>query len=114
MGQTMMPTHILNAPLYQDALNVQAKLMHNAKSEMVRSNAAANLLMTLKPPEVAKVELSLNVGEDESIKLLRETTMKLVSQQQDMIDRGQVTVRSIAESKLIGEGDTSDKKVINV
>lgn len=101
LGQTLMPTHILNAPLYQQALNVQADLMINAKSEKVRSDAAANLLMTLKPPEIKKVELAIGVKEDATIALLRESTMALVSQQRHMIEQGALSVRSIAESKLV-------------
>jgi hypothetical protein len=102
MGQTMMPTHILNAPLYQKAINVQADLMMNAKSEKVRCDAAANLLMTLKPPEVQKVELNIGIKEDSTIQELRETTMALARQQRQMIESGVVSVKSIAQSKLIG------------
>jgi NADH dehydrogenase/NADH:ubiquinone oxidoreductase subunit G len=101
LGQTLMPTHILNAPLYQKAINVQADLMMNAKSEKVRSDAAANLLLTLKPPEVKKVELSIGVQEDAAIMSLRESTMALVNQQRQMIESGMLSVRSIAESKLV-------------
>ena len=100
LGQTMMPTHILNAPLYQKAINVQADLMMNAKSEKVRSDAAANLLLTLKPPEVKKVELSIGLKEDAAIASLRESTMALVHQQRQMIEQGALSVRSVAESRL--------------
>ena len=34
--QTLIPSHVLNQDLYQRALNVQADLMINAKSEKVR------------------------------------------------------------------------------
>jgi len=102
MGQTMMPTHILNAPLYQKAINVQADLMMNAKSEKVRSDAAANLLMTLKPPEVQKVELNIGMKEDSTIQELRETTMALARQQRQMIEAGVVSVKAIAQSKIAG------------
>lgn len=101
LGQTLIPTHILNAPLYQKALNVQADLMVNAESEKVRSDAAANLLLTLKPPEVKKVELSIGLKEDSTIQLLRESTMALVNQQRQMIETGALSTRSIAESKLV-------------
>ena len=113
MAQTMMPTHILNAPLYQQALNTQAHLMVNAKSEMVRTNAAANLLAILKPPEVQKVELSMGIKEDETIRALRETTMALSRLQQQMIAEGTASVRSIAQSKLIGHSDTADRILVN-
>jgi hypothetical protein len=101
MGQTMMPTHILNAPLYQKAINVQADLMMNAKSEKVRSDAAANLLMTLKPPETQKIQLDIGVREDSTIQELRETTMELARQQRQMIQAGAISVKAIAQSKLI-------------
>lgn len=39
--QTLIPIHILNAPLLQQAINVQAELMLTANSEKVRSDAAA-------------------------------------------------------------------------
>lgn len=112
MGQTMMPTHILNAPLYQKAINVQAELMMNAKSEKVRCDAAANLIATLKPPEVQKVALDIGYKEDSTIQALRETTMELVRQQRQMIEKGNVSVRAIAESKLIGESSTDGKPVL--
>jgi hypothetical protein len=108
MGQTMMPTHILNAPLYQKAINVQADLMMNAKSEKVRSDAAANLLLTLKPPEIKKVELSIGVKEDSTIQELRETTMALARQQRQMIESGSMSVKTVAQSKLITNADISD------
>ena len=112
MGQSMMPTHILNAPLFQEALNVQAELMRSANSEKVRCEAAANLLATLKPPEVKKVELSLGIQEDESIAALRASTMELVRMQQDMIRDGGASVRTIAESKLVGSGATEEAQVV--
>lgn len=107
MGQTMMPTHILNAPLFQEALNVQAELMRSANSEMVRSQAAGKLMEILKPPEVAKVELDIKVGEDETIKALRESTMALVGQQQRMLEAGEASVRTVAESRLVHPGDNA-------
>jgi len=53
--QTLVPTHVLNAPLFQKAINVQAELMMTANSEKVRSDAAACLIKELKPPETQKV-----------------------------------------------------------
>jgi hypothetical protein len=103
MGQTMVPTHILNAPLYQQAINVQAELMMSAKSEKVRCDAASNLTNLLKPPETKKIELDIGVKEDQTIQELRETTMALARQQRMMIEGGQASVRAIAESKLIAE-----------
>ena len=69
--QTLIPSHVLNQDLYQRALNVQADLMINAKSEKVRCDAANSLLTQLKAPEVKKVELDIGVKEDGSIAALR-------------------------------------------
>lgn len=98
---TLVPTHILNAPLYQQAINVQADLMTNARSEKVRCDAAANLIMHLKPPEAQKIELDIAFKEDETIKSLRASTMDLVRQQQEMIKSGTASVAGIAGSKLV-------------
>jgi hypothetical protein len=86
--------------------------MRSATSEKVRCEAAANLLATLKPPEVKKVELSLGIQEDESIAALRASTMELVRMQQDMIRDGGASVRTIAESKLVGSGATEEAQVV--
>lgn len=108
LGQTLMPTHILNAPLYQEALNVQASIMRNpAASYKVQSDAANYLMGALKPPEVAKVELDIKVGEDETIKALRESTMALVGQQKELIRIGAASVRAVAESRLVHPGDSA-------
>jgi len=103
MGQTMVPTHILNAPLYQQAINVQADLMNNARSEKVRCEAAANLIANLKPPEDKKIELEIGYKEDQTIQELRETTLALARQQRQMIAGGQASVKAVAEAKLIEE-----------
>jgi hypothetical protein len=36
MAQTLVPSYVLNADLYQKALNTSAELMISAKSEKVR------------------------------------------------------------------------------
>lgn len=101
--QTLVPTHILNADLFQKAINVQATLMMTAKSEKVRSDAAAKLMDTLKPPETKKVELNVSTNEDKSINELRESTMALVAQQRKMLEAGMSDAKGIAHSKLVGE-----------
>ena len=59
-GQTLIPTHILNAPMFQKAINVQAGIMMDETvSPKVRSDAANSLMTHLKAPEVRKVELDI-------------------------------------------------------
>lgn len=107
-AQAQVPTHILNAPLFQKAINVQADLMMNARSEMVRFSAANSLITHLKPPETAKIELDIAIPEDKSIQALRATTFELVRQQRAMIESGAASVKAIAASKLITDGDVID------
>ncbi len=102
--QTLIPTHVLNQDLYQRALNVQADLMVNAKSEKVRSDAANSLLTQLKPPEVKKVELDIGIKEDSSIAQLRQATMELAAQQRLALQAGMVTAQETAHSVLVIEG----------
>lgn len=98
--QTMVPVHVLNMDLYQRALNVQADLMVNAKSEKVRSDAANSLLTQLRPPEVKKVELDIGVKEDSSIAVLRQSTMDLAIEMQRAIQSGAIDAQAAAHQKL--------------
>ncbi|MCA9911980.1 MAG: hypothetical protein KC496_01470 [Anaerolineae bacterium] len=109
-AQTLVPTHVLNQDLYQRALNTQADLMMNAKSEKVRCDAANSLLVQLKAPEVKKVELDIGVKEDSSINALRQTTMELARQQRLMMEAGAMNAQEIAHSKLVI--DVEDAEVL--
>ena len=102
--QTLIPSHVLNQDLYQRALNVQADLMMNAKSEKVRCDAANSLLTQLKAPEVKKVELDIAVKEDSAIANLRATTLELARQQRLMLESGAMNAQEVAHGKLIIEG----------
>ena len=98
--QTLVPHHILNADMYQRALNVQVELMTGAKSETVRSNAADSILQHLKAPEAIEIDISIGLKEDDTIKELRDTTLELVAQQRAMLSAGAKTAKEIAHSKL--------------
>jgi hypothetical protein len=99
--QTLIPSYVLNQDLYQRALNVQADLMMSAKSEKVRSDAAAHLLNALKMPETTKVELEINHKEDSAISQLRETTMALSRMQRMNIEAGAMNAQEVGHSKLV-------------
>ena len=99
--QSLIPAYIANYDMYQEALNEQRKLMLNAKSEKVRSDAAKCILEQLKLPETTKVSLDVNVKEDDSIRELRETTLELVKAQKLAIESGTMDAKRIAEAKII-------------
>jgi len=105
--QTLVPSHVLNADMYQNALNVQAALMINPDiSPKVRSDAANSLLTHLKMPETQKIELDIGVKENQSIKDLRDSTMALVAAQRKALETGTSTAQEVAHSKLIIEGES--------
>ena len=101
LEQTLMPTHILNRDLYQKALNRQAHLMMNARSEKVQSDAANSLISALKPPETKKIELEISEKEDSTIDALRESTAALVAQQREMLQAGMINAQQAAKQPII-------------
>jgi len=102
MEQTMVPTHILNAGIYQEAINTQASLMRDAKSEMVRQKAAESLMTSLKAPDTARVEIDINYSND-VVEDLRATTRALAKQQMHMIMGGQASAKDIAHSEILAK-----------
>ncbi len=101
--QSMIPTHILNADIYQKAINVQHNLMISANSEKVRTDAANSLLTHLKRPEVAKIELDIGIKENKSITELKATIAQLARAQVTSIEQGNTSVAEVAESPLLIE-----------
>lgn len=100
--QTLIPIHVLNQDLVQQALNQQAYLMIHAKSEKVQTDAANSLLTHLKMPEKTKVELDVNIKEDSSIAALRRATMELAQQQRLAMGAGAMTAQQAAHSRITG------------
>jgi len=110
MAQTLTPTHVLNADVFQKAINVQAALMVDGDvSPKVRSDAANSLLTHLKAPETKKIELAITEAQDTSIDELRAATVALAKQQQAMIRDGIATAKDIAHSTII-EGTSEVKE----
>lgn len=108
--QTMTPTHIINADLYQRALNKQAMLMDDPDvSYKVQTDAANSLLTHLKPPEVSKLELDINVHEDKAINELQSTIRQLAAKQKQLIENKEMTVVAVAHSKLLIENPDQEE-----
>lgn len=109
LEQTLVPTYILNADLYQRAINVQASLMiDDDVSPKVRSDAANSLLTHLKMPETTKVELDVNVKKDESITELKNATLELARQQRLMLESGAMGAKEVAESTIIVDAESKE------
>lgn len=101
LTQAAIPHYMLNRPMFQKALNAQADLMMYAKSEKVRSDAANSILTHLKPPEVSKLEVSVDIKEDAGVVELREMLKQHAMNQQLEIRAGVSTPKEIAHSRII-------------
>jgi len=109
--QSLIPTHILNADVYQRAINVQVSLMEDLDvSPKVRSDAANSLLNHLKRPEAQKVELDIAVDNTSIIASLKEVTDNLARQQHQAISHGINDAKDIAHQRII---DVTPKDVTN-
>tara|TARA_R110002020_G_C16157733_1_gene763141 strand:+ start:434 stop:1129 length:696 start_codon:yes stop_codon:yes gene_type:complete len=103
--QSIIPTHVLNADMFQEALNVQADLMINANSEKVRSDAANSLLTHLKPPEKKKLEIEVSQVESSVIDDLRLATQEHAKVLKQNIAAGAMSVRDAAQGDLVIAGE---------
>lgn len=101
MEQSLVPSWVLNQDLYQKALNVQAELMMDAKSELVRQQAANSILLHLaKPKESTNFQLNLDVRENSGMTELKDALAKMAQQQQQLIQAGMST-KEVAAATII-------------
>ena len=101
-AQTLIPTHVLNADLHQQALNKQASIMNNPDaSYKVQSDAANSLLTHLAQPVDAKLEIEIGVKEDSTLLELNNTMRILAEQQQQMISNKTLSAKEIAHSSIL-------------
>lgn len=105
-AQAIIPTHILNQDLYQEALNVNAQLMRSSKRDEVRQRAAEFLASHLAAPTDSKVKLDIGVSED-FLTELRNATDRLVDGQLQDIRSGRRTAAEVARTRII-EGQAKD------
>lgn len=104
MEQTLVPSWVLNQNLYQEAINHQAFLMTNAKSEFVQQQAANSLLAHLTKPEKAGPLVSLHVGDTAGMTELKDLLLQVAARQREAIQNGVPTI-DIASQKLISDAE---------
>lgn len=98
--QTLIPSHILNAPMFQKAINVQAEIMMDEDvSPKVRSDAANSLMTHLKAPETKKVELDIGTTAGSIIDDYEKVMKQMVAKQLELIGQGG-DVKSIANATI--------------
>jgi hypothetical protein len=102
LQQSLVPTWVLNQDKFQEAINKQAMIMNNPKASFkVQTDAANSLLTHLKRPEAAKVELEIDVKQDDSIGALRRTVIKLGEAQAKAILDGTINAKDVADSDIL-------------
>lgn len=104
LEQAMIPVSLLNADIYQKAINIQASIMMDDNvSAMVRTKAADSLLNHLKPAEESKItlDISASVAAADALSELRELTDTLAKQQRKMIIEGTATVSDVSEAVIV-------------
>ncbi len=106
--QTMVAGYIYNAHMYQEALDVQADLMMNARSEMVRSTAASALLANLKPPEAAKLEVDVTLNKGSVVDDYEAVMRRLAAQKKEMIEAGG-DVKTVANYEIAIEAEIDEE-----
>lgn len=100
--QSLIPTHIINADVFQEAINTQAKLMRDEDvSPKVRCEAANSLLTHLKRPEAQKIELDVGLKENSMLTELKDVTTALAAQQLAMIESGAYSPKEIAHQEIL-------------
>lgn len=103
--KTLIPTHVLNADIHQQAINTLAGIMGDEEaSNRAKIDAANGLLAALKAPETAKLEVDMKVSNNDAIKELQQATLALAQRQKDMLESGTYNAVEIAESQII-EGE---------
>lgn len=103
MERSLVPSRILNAPMFQDALNIQMSLAYTARSEMVRQAAAESVMKYTVSPEATKIEMEIGIKGQDEVMALRDEMRRLATAQQGGIESGSVTSEGIAHSKLLHE-----------
>lgn len=100
MEQTIIPSWVLNQHMYQEALNTQADLMINAKSEMVRSTAASAILAALAKPKEVGPLVNIDMRESSGMNELKALLGQVAAKQVEMVEKG-VAFKTLAQDKIV-------------
>jgi hypothetical protein len=108
LEQTLVPTWVLNADIYQKAINTQAELMVTSSSDMVRMQAANSILTHLKKPDAAGPLINLDMRESSGMNELKDMLRNIATKQQSAIESGvstaDIAAQPLIEGKVIGRG----------
>lgn len=97
-AQTMIPSYVLNAPMYQRALNVLYGMLDDPGVKgMAKVKACETILNYTKPPEVNKAEVQVTIKQSDAISELRELAENFAKSMQDSIMEGKKSAEEVIE-----------------
>lgn len=100
--QTLIPSYVLNAPMYQRALNVlNDMIMNDEVRGMAKVKACETILNYTKPPEVNKAEVNVTIKQSDAITELREAAEAFAASMQNAVSSGQKTVGEIIDAEVV-------------
>ena len=104
LEQAVIPVWLYNQDVYQKAINVQAKLMISAESELVRTQAANSLLTHLAKPKDSVPLINIDMRPSSGMAELQNMLAALAEKQVNMIDQG-MPAKEIAAQRLVERKD---------
>ena len=100
--QTIVPTHVLNAPLHQDALNALADMLKDPSVRgMTKVKACEAILQHTKQPDIIKGELTIGIEQSDTINDLREVTENLADTYKRLLENKSMGLKDVIEAKII-------------
>ena len=109
--QTIIPSHVLNAPMHQEALNIAMAIATNSRSDIARVNALSKVIDTTAPDKVAKIQLDMSIGESDAIMDLKMALSDAAAQQLGELNKGTVNLKQIGALKPRDEDDVIEVDV---
>ena len=108
---SQVPLGLLYMGHQYEAVNVLYDVMHTAKYDRDKINAAKELLAAVKLPETAKVELDVNVKESTAVQQLNDQLAQLANRQMQHLQAGSVDLDDIGAMKVAGDSTVVDAEV---
>lgn len=100
--QTIVPTHVLNAPMHQEALNTLALMIRDPEVRgMTKVKACEAILSHTKAPEVIENKFTFGMEQQSTIADLREVTENLADMYKLALEKGHRSLRDVAEARII-------------
>lgn len=97
--QTIVPSHVLNAPMHQEALNELMRIGLHGRSEVAKVSALTAVMANTKAPEAAKIELDISIDTGSVIDDYESAMRDFASKQIDLIEQG-VDLKAVTNASI--------------